>query len=170
MTKKKSYIDFDNRIIVGKSGMIYNISPEKVASKLWAEYQLRGALLGFNLSLESLVTRLNKSIDYLRNGKQNAQGNTANSLVEQESILDGIRRYKENDENGVLEFLSIFCKSENEPVDLNDESIIRRKANDWSEIPQMDLFFLSQLSIKSYKENLQKQLEVLKQINDLPDN
>lgn len=163
MAKKTSYIDFENRIIVGKSGLVYDIAPEKVASKLWAEYQIRGALLGFNLSLESFASRLNESIDHLRNGKQNAQGNASNSIVVQESILEGLLRYKENNENGVLEFLSIFCKSKNEPVDSNDESIIRRKFDDWGEIPQTDLFFLSQLSIVSYKENLKKQLEIQRQ-------
>ena len=164
---KTSYIDWDKRIIVGKSGKVYNIAPEKIASKLWAQYQIRGSLLAFNMSLESLVTRQRQGIECLRNGKENSQGNTANALTYFEGIFDGFRKYVDNDFNATIEFLSIFCKTENEPVDQNDESIIRRKYDDWSEIPQADLFYLSQRSTPWYQDYLKMQVEEETKANGL---
>jgi len=154
---KKSIVDWENRMIHGKSGKIYHIAPEKIASKLWAQYQIRGSLLGLNTSLESILLRIKGAIDHLRTGEENAQGNASNAIIELESIKKGFKDFKDNEYNAVLEFLSIFCKSEGEPMDKNDESIIRRKYEDWSEIPQADLFFLSQMSIPSYSKHLKEQ-------------
>jgi len=165
MKKKVSYVDWENRIIVGKSGKVYNIAPEKTASKLWAQYQIRASLLALNSSLDSLVTRIKSSIDHLRNGNQNAQGNASNAIIELESIFKGFRNYIDNDQNAVLEFLSIFCKTSTEEVDVNDDSTIRMQADDWSEIPQADLFFLSQISIPSYKKHLTELMEQSNQKN-----
>ena len=157
--KKVSYVDWDNRRIVGKSGKVYNIAPEKISSKLWAEYRIRGSLLGLNTGLDSIVSRINNAVSHLRTGKENAQGNASNAIIELESILKGFKNYKDNNQNAVLEFLSIFCKTDYEDVTINDFDTIRKKAEDWGEIPQTDLFFLSQKSIPSYKENLKRYME-----------
>lgn len=156
MTQKRSYIDFENRIIVGKSGKVYNIAPERIASKLWAEYQIRGALLGSDMSFENYAKGIVDIEHHLRHGKQNAQGNTANALTVINQMKEAAGRYQENKYNAHVEFCSIFCKSENEPIDLNDEAVNKRKYEDWSEIEQRFFLALVELSIPMYKEGLRK--------------
>lgn len=156
MTKKVSYIDWENRNIIGKSGKVYLIRPELTASKLWAEYQIKGALLGSGWSFENNLKAWLYVREVLRTGKENAQGNTANALNKIDEVLDAMKRFKETEYNAEVEFCSIFCKTENEPIDLNDESIIRRKYEDWSEIPQYFFLILCEMSIQWYKEGLQK--------------
>ena len=159
---KVSYIDFDKRIIVGKSGRIYNIQPEKIASKLWAEYQIRGALLGSDMSFENYVKGIIEIEKHLRTGKENAQGNTSNALVIIDQMKQAAGRFQESKYNAHVEFCSIFCKSDNEPVDSNDEATNRRKYEDWSEIEQSFFLILVELSIIMYKKGLAELKEKVK--------
>jgi hypothetical protein len=150
---KVSYIDFEKRIIVGKKGTVYNIQPERISSKLWAEYQIRGALLGSGMSFENYAKGMVDINNHLRHGKENAQGNTANALTVLDQMIDSAERFKDSNYNEQVEFCSIFCKTENEPVDINDEATNKRKFDDWGEIPQPFFLTLIELSIIMYKKS-----------------
>jgi len=156
MSKKVSYIDFDKQIIVGKSGKIYHIRPDRIASKLWAEYQIRGALLGSGMSFENYAKGIVDIENHLRKGKENAQGNTANALRIIDELKLSAGRFQESEYNAHVEFCSIFCKSEHEPVDINDSATNKRKYEDWGAIPQSFFLILVEQCIIMYKKGLKE--------------
>ena len=75
-------IDYEKGIITGKSGKIYKISIESISSARYTEYLIRSSLIAFNTDFETLFNRINTAISHLRYGKENAQGNSSNAIIE----------------------------------------------------------------------------------------
>jgi hypothetical protein len=160
-------IDYEKGIITGKSGKVYKISIENISAARYTEYTLRSSLLAFNTDFESIFTRINKSIDILRNGKQNAQGNASDVIVELEAILKGMFNYQDNTRPAIIEFVSTFVTLEGEDVSKHSEDQIREKYEDWAHIPMTDFFLLASKATPRFKEYLKSILESNKAQNQI---
>lgn len=141
-------IDFEKGIITGKSGKIYKIAIQDISASRYTDYSIRSSLLAFNTDFETLFTRINNALTNLRHGKENAQGNASNAIVELESILKAMVNYQENTRPAIIEFCSTFCIAENEDISIHTESQIAEKYEDWKHIPIEGFFFVSEQSNK----------------------
>jgi hypothetical protein len=157
-------IDYEKGIIRGKSGKIYKISIESISSARYTEYLIRSSLLAFNTDFETLFNRINTAISHMRYGKENAQGNSSNAIIELESILKGMVNYQENTRPAIIEFCSTFCVLENEDISKHSEDQIKEKYEDWAHIPMIDFFLLASKATPRYREYLKSILENQKAI------
>lgn len=153
-------IDFEKRIIKGKSGKIYKILPEKLSSGRAAEFEIRSALLGFNTDFETIFKKIRKAKNVLSGST--SFGGIIEAHNELEQIEQGLLKFQENKRPAVIEFVSLFCLLDNEDTSTHDEDIIRNKYDDWSNIPIQDFFLLCANVIPSFRENLIAILEVQK--------
>ena len=170
-------IDLQKMIITGKSGKIYKIMPESISAARYSEYSLRSSLLAFKTDFETLFTSINKAIEHLRYGKENAIGNAMNAASLLENIQKGMINFQENNRPAIIEFVSLFTIAENEDVSKHSEDQIREKYEDWSHIAIVDFFLLVSQAIPKFKEclieilvkenpEIKDQMETLKRISN----
>ncbi len=154
-----SIIDFDKRVIKGKSGKIYKIAPEDISVGRWAEFEIRGLTIAYNTDFETLLNMIKEVKDVLMNGKNNAQGNTHVAISKIEEFENGMINYQLNKRPKLIEFISLFVVSEDEDKSIHTEEQIREKYNDWADIPISDFFFLCANVIPSFREILLNTLQ-----------
>ncbi len=161
----KKGIDFDKRVIHGKSGKIYKIMPEDISVGRWAEFEIRGWTLAYNTDFETLYKMFESVEDHIMNGKHNAQGNAHNALKEIQEFKNGMVNYQLNKRSKIVEFVSLFTTEKDEDVSIHTEEQIRKKYDDWGHIPVADFFLLCANVIPSFKDilinTLQNQKEKL---------
>ena len=151
---KTEHIDFEKRIIKGKSGKLYKIAPEDISAGRWAEFEIRSLTISYNTDFETLLTTLREIKDIIMNGKNNAQGNAHHALKKIEEFEGGLVNYQLNSRPKLIEFVSLFCIAEGEDKAIHNEDQIREKYNDWAHIPIADFFLLCANVIPSFKDAL----------------
>ena len=143
-------IDFEKRIIKGKSGKIYNIVPEKLSVGRSAEFEIRSTLLGFNMDFQTIWKKLDEAKNTLKNATN--FGAMIDGVYKIEEIQGNLKRWSDNQRPQIVEFCSLFCLMENEDVSVHDEEVIRQKYEDWAHIPHADFFFLCANVIPGYRD------------------
>lgn len=159
-------IDYEKRIIKGKSGKIYKISPDTISAARYTEFSIRSSLLAFNTDFETLYTRIGTAINHLRNGKENSIGNSTNAINELEPVIKGMLSYHENQRPAIIEFCSTFCIEDGEDITKHTTDVIAAKYEDWKHINIYDFFLLASNAIPRFKEHL-KSILVNQNQNDL---
>jgi hypothetical protein len=153
-------IDFEKRIIKGKSGTIYKILPEKLSVGRAAEFEIRSTLLGFNLDFETIFKKISKAVKILEDST--SFGGLIDAHNELKEIQSGLIKFQENKRPQVIEFCSLFCLKEGEDTSNHNEDVIREKYEDWAHIDHNDFFLLCANVIPSFKENLINIIQVAK--------
>ena len=139
-----SRIDWENRIIIGKSGTKYKILPEKISVGRWPKYELWSTLIATRMDMDTFVKTLNGIITKVH--KAQTFGDMIAPYSELTDMRNGIVRYAETGRPQLIEFASLFClrvdKEGNIVEDIGEitEDVIREKYNDWKEIDMNDFF------------------------------
>lgn len=158
-----SKIDFDNRVIYGKSGKVYKIMPEMLSAGRTPEFEIRSILLAYKTDFETLAKVLSRAKHGLREGR--TFGDVHDALTGIENFEKGLINFQTNGRSELVEFCALFCIGEGEDVGEFNEQIIIEKWNDWKEIPEADFFFLCAKAIKSFRQRF---LEILEKTGQLP--
>lgn len=148
----KAHIDYEKQHIVGKTGKIYRIMPEMLSTARAPEYEIQGALLGFNTNFESIYKTIIEVKEVLLRGKDNAQGNTYVAVQKLDQIIEGLYRFQDSKRPQVIELLSLICIADGEDVGIHSEQQIREKYEEWAEIPIVDFIVLASRLIPGFKE------------------
>lgn len=152
-------IDYEKRIITGKSGKIYRIVPEIISAGRAPEFEIRSILLGYKTDFETLLKTINEIENILIKGPDNAQGNAHKALNKIDDFKKGLINFKLNNRSAIVEFASLYCIGEDEDVSNHSEDVIRYKFADWAHIPEVDFFLLSANAIKGFRESYLNALE-----------
>lgn len=144
-------IDFEKRIITGRSGKKYKIVPEQISTGRWAEYEIQALELSFGNSFKDFYTKITTILKVLTDGNNILQAiNTATSLTKE--LLKSISHYADSPEPKVIKFCSLFCIYEGEDITTHTAEQVREKYEDWKHIPIKDFFLLSSEVIPSFRE------------------
>jgi len=160
-----SRIDWENRVIIGKSGTIYKVLPEKISVGRWPKYELWGTLLATRMDLETFLKTIDSVTLRIKKSRTLEFGDIIQSYNELDAFRAGIKKYAETGRSQLSEFAALFCfKTDkdgniNEDVGVLTEDMIREKHNDWIEIPHPDFFLFVFKHIPSFQENLRIELE-----------
>jgi len=158
-----SRIDWENRVIIGKSGTKYKILPEKISVGRWPKYELWSALIATRLDMDTFVRTLNEILRKVE--KAQTFGDMIAPYSELRDLRSGIVRYAETGRPQLVEFAALFCLKTNKEgeviEDIGDitEDIIREKYNDWKEIDMNDFFLLVSRHIPKFQENYKAEVE-----------
>lgn len=147
----KSKIDFENRVIYGKSGKVYKILPEMLTIGRAAEFEIRSILVGYKTDFETLLKLIGNVETRLRNG--NTWGAVADVINDLKDFKQGLINYQLNSRPSIVEFMSLFCIGEGEETGTHSEETIREKFEEWQEIPEQDFFLLCANVIPSFRSN-----------------
>lgn len=143
---KKSYLDWENRLIVGRTGQKYKISPETISFGRWPLYELWSTLITVGMDNITFTEKINECRKLAHNIK--VSGDLIKLANNLDDFGDRINRQQELGRNQLTEFFSIFCikidDNGNIIEDVGDlkEDLIREKYNDWKEIDSRDFFLL----------------------------
>jgi hypothetical protein len=153
---KKSFIDWEKRTIIGKSGRVYRISPETLSAGRSAEFEIRSILLPYRINFKTMYENVNEMINTLRsieigNLKIGTILDLLNKLESQQKGLLDFHIYKRSP---AVEFCGLFCIYDGEDVGTYTEDVIREKYEDWVEIPESDFFLLLGKAIPYFRECL----------------
>lgn len=152
-----SKIDFDNRIIIGKSGTIYKILPEKISVGRWPKYELWQNNITFRMDMPTFMAAIDDVILKLQKIKE--LGDAIKATIDLMELRNRVAGFLETGRSPLIEFASIFClKTDNNGNVIEDvgdltEDVIRDKFNDWKEIDQNDFFLLVSMSIPLFQKN-----------------
>ena len=158
-----SRIDWENRIIIGKSGTKYKILPEKISVGRWPKYELWSTLIATRMDMDTFVKTLNGIITKVH--KAQTFGDMIAPYSELTDMRNGIVRYAETGRPQLIEFASLFClrvdKEGNIVEDIGEitEDVIREKYNDWKEIDMNDFFLLVSRHIPQFQQNYRLEVE-----------
>ena len=158
-----SRIDWENRIIIGKSGTKYKILPEKISVGRWPKYELWSTLIATRMDMDTFVKTLNGIITKVH--KAQTFGDMIAPYSELTDMRNGIVRYAETGRPQLIEFASLFClrvdKEGNIVEDIGEitEDVIREKYNDWKEIDMNDFFLLVSRHIPQFQQNYKLEVE-----------
>jgi hypothetical protein len=147
----KSKIDFENRVIYGRSGKIYKILPEMLTIGRAAEFEIRSILIGYKTDFETLLKLISNVETRLRNG--NTWGTISDVINDLKDFKQGLINYQLNSRPAIVEFMSLFCIGDGEDTGIHSEEIIREKFEDWREISEQDFFLLCANVIPSFRSN-----------------
>jgi thiol-disulfide isomerase/thioredoxin len=158
-----SKIDWEKRIIIGKSGAVYKILPEKISVGRWPKYELWSTLISTRMDMDTFLKTLNSVIN--RVNKAQSFGEMIQPYTELTDLRNGIVKYNETGRPQLVEFAALFClKCDKEGNIIEDvgeitEDVIREKYNDWKEIDMSDFFLLVSRHIPSFQENYRLEVE-----------
>ena len=158
-----SKIDWEKRIIIGKSGTVYKILPEKISVGRWPKYELWSTLISTRMDMDTFIKTLNSVIN--RVNKAQSFGDMIQPYTELTDLRNGIVKYNETGRPQLVEFAALFClkcdKEGNVIEDVGEitEDVIREKYNDWKEIDMNDFFLLVSRHIPSFQENYRLEVE-----------
>ena len=158
-----SKIDWENRLIIGKSGTKYKILPEKISVGRWPKYELWSTLISTRMDMDTFIKTLNGIITRVE--KAATFGDMISPYTDLKDMRNGIVKYQETGRPQLVEFAALFCfktdSSGNIIEDIGDitEDVIREKYNDWKEIDMNDFFLLVSRHIPSFQENYKLELE-----------
>lgn len=154
-----SSIDWEKRLIIGKSGTKYKILPEKISVGRWPKYELWQNNITFRMDMPTFMASIDSVLNKLLKIKQ--LGDAIDASIELKDLRNRISGFLESGRSPLIEFASIFClkcdENGNVIEDVGDltEDLIRDKFNDWKEIDQNDFFLLVSRCIPSFQENYQ---------------
>lgn len=158
-----SKIDWENRLIIGKSGTKYKILPEKISVGRWPKYELWSTLIATRMDMDTFVKTLNGIITKV--SKAQTFGDMIQPYSDLTDLRNGIVKYHETGRPQLVEFAALFClkidKEGNIIEDIGEitEDVIRDKYNDWKEIDMNDFFLLVSRHIPSFQENYRTEIE-----------
>lgn len=158
-----SKIDWEKRIIIGKSGTVYKILPEKISVGRWPKYELWSTLISTRMDMDTFIKTLNSILTKVN--KAQTFGDMITPYMELTDLRNGIVKYQETGRPQLVEFAALFCfKTDyngNIIEDIGDitEDVIREKYNDWKEIDMNDFFLLVSRHIPMFQENYRLELE-----------
>jgi hypothetical protein len=158
-----SKLDWENRIIIGKSGTVYKILPEKISVGRWPKYELWSTLLTVRMDSSTFLQTLDDIES--KTSKATTIGQIVEPLSQLRDLKKGVLNYLQTGRSQLSEFASIFCfkcdKDGNIIEDIGDitEDVIRDKHNDWKEIDHYDFFLLVFRHIPKWQENYRLELE-----------
>lgn len=145
-------IDFKEKKIIGNSGTVYHIDPENISTGRWQQYMIQSAALGLGVSYQEIFDSYTEMYKAVTSGNDILKAlKTIQGICE--AKLKFIDKYHANTYPKVVEFCALFCNEEKEDVSLYEESMIKRKFEDWQHIPIKDFFLLSSLAIPKFQEN-----------------
>lgn len=135
-------IDFNKRQITGKSGKLYNISPEGLPVARWNEFLLQGSTLAWNADFSTLLNSWKQVLKLATDGN-NILKNLSEIVTIARKAVSGIADFANNQPPKVIKYAALFCNTEEEDLAVYDEQLIRTKYEDWKHIPIKDFFLLS---------------------------
>ena len=92
-------IDWENRVIIGKSGTKYKILPEKISVGRWPKYELWSALIATRLDMDTFVRTLNEILRKVE--KAQTFGDMIAPYSELRDLRSGIVRYAGNRQTAI---------------------------------------------------------------------
>lgn len=146
-------INWQERTIIGSSGKIYKIEPEKISTKRFREYEILSLMLAFSSDFKTFYTTLTEIVKDIE--KMTSIGQIFTILYKIKNLIAGIGNYTETSEPKIIRFCALFCNAENEDVTKFENDMITEKYNDWAHIPIKDFFLLVSEVIPSFKESYQ---------------
>jgi len=166
MSEVKPFISWEERKIVGKSGKVYHIMPEKISSARYVEFEIRSMTQAFKTNLDGILKLISDVEHDLTKGELNCQGNTHTALQRISDFKKGLINHIEYKRTESIEFCALFCIADGEDVTDFSEALIRDKWNDWKEIPNEDFFLLSikakMLYSQRFRDILKSETEKMK--------
>ena len=155
----KAYIDYEKKQIIGRSGTVYRILPEMLSGGRAPEWEIRGALLGFRTDFETIYRGITEAINALLYGKDSVVGNSYAAIEKLKAIQKGLLHYQENARAPVIEFISLVTLYDGEDTAQHTEEQIRKKYEDWADIPVVDFILLASKLIPKFHEYYKERLE-----------
>ena len=158
-----SKIDWEKRIIIGKSGTVYKIMVNKVSLGRWPKMEFWGTLVTARMDSDTFIKTGLEIKSKIR--KVETLGQLVDIYILFENFFGNILRYNETGRSQLSEYVSLFAfKTDKNGEILGDvgdidEDTIRENHNDWKEIPYEDFFFLAIRHIPNWQENYRKELE-----------
>lgn len=158
-----SKIDWENRVIIGKSGTKYKILPEKVGLGRWPMMEFWGSLVTSRMDADTFIKTGVEIKSRIRKIKD--LGEVIDIAILFDNFFGNILRYKETSRSQLCEYVALFAfKTDKDGEVIEDtgditEDIIREKYNDWKPIPWEDFFLLATRHIPKWQENYREELE-----------
>ena len=153
-------IYYDKRVIIGKSGTVYYIEPEKISSTRFPEFELMAMADAFSTDINGFTKMMAEVKFDLLKGDLNPSGNIHRAVSKIEQFEQNLYNKANRKIAFTLEFCALFCNEKDEDVESISDAMYIKKATDWGIIPHSDFFFLAQkvkiLYYRSYKESMEK--------------
>lgn len=144
-------IDWKNRTLIGKSGRVYKIEPENISAGRWAEFEIQQLQLAYSMEFKAIHDNIAKVLNDLRNGNNLLKAHS-DAIKTLECLHFAISNYTELPIPAILKFCSLFINYDGEDVGKYDPIEVRKKADDWANIPIKDFFLLASEVIPSFRE------------------
>ena len=144
-------INWNDRTIKGKSGKIYRIEPENISAGRWAEFEIQQLQLAYSMDFKHIHDHIATILNSLKNGNNLLKAH-ADAISGLEKMHFAISNYTDLPLPSIIKFCSLFCNYEGEEVGKYDPVDVRKKFDDWTNIPIQDFFLLAAQVIPSFQD------------------
>lgn len=143
-------VNWENKTITGKSGTIYHIEPDRISVGRFAEYEILSLMLAFNSDFKTFYTDLTNIHRKLNEIVK--LGDAIELSDDIKKLLAGIGNYTENSAPKIIRFCALFCNETDEDRSTFPNEVIKKKYDDWADIPINDFFLLASEVIPYFRD------------------
>jgi hypothetical protein len=143
-------INWEQKTIIGKSGKVYKIEPDRIKINRLKEYEILSLMLAFNSDFKTFYTVLTDIISSIE--KITSIGQVFSILSKLKNLVAGIGNYTENSEPKIIRFCALFCTYEGEDTSIFTDEQVKQKFDDWGNIDAKDFFLLASECIPEFRD------------------
>lgn len=153
MSTEIKRIPFAEKKFTGKSGVVYSIQLDDVATGRFQIYERMALRLAFGLDLKGIFGSFAEIYKLGTSGDETLKAIHSMNMIAYQQ-MNKIRDAGDDQFHDAILFCTIFCNAPGENLSKWDQDLAKQKMDDWIEYSHRDFFLLSRSGIEGYSSAL----------------